>query len=93
MSEKGKPLLPGDSEIDQIFKTFKLLGTPDDKLWPEALAMRDFKPTFPKWKTVDLAHICPNLNANGVDLLTKLLCLDPKNRPTCREALEHPYFI
>jgi cyclin-dependent kinase len=69
------------------------MGTPDDKLWPEALAMRDFKPTFPKWHPQDLSQVCPNLNPNGIDLLNKLLSLDPKARPTCREALEHPYFI
>ena len=54
MSEKGKPLLPGDSEIDQLFKTFKLVGTPNEKLWPEALILKDFKPTFPKWRPQDL---------------------------------------
>ena len=25
----GKPLFPGDSEIDELFKIFKILGTPN----------------------------------------------------------------
>ncbi len=28
-----EPLIPGTSEIDQLFKTFHLLGTPNDKTW------------------------------------------------------------
>ena len=29
----------GDSEIDQIFKIFKVLGTPHQKNWPDALKL------------------------------------------------------
>ena len=45
-----RPLFTGDSEIDQIFKIFKVLGTPNDSLWPEATQYADFKAKFPKWK-------------------------------------------
>lgn len=92
MSEKGRPLLPGDSEIDQLFRTFRLVGTPDERLWPEALSMKDFKPTFPKWRPQELSMVCQNFDSQGLDLLRKLLCLDPRGRLTCREALAHPYF-
>jgi hypothetical protein len=44
----------GDSEIDQIFKVFKVLGTPSEGNWPEALKLPDYKPSFPKWKGVPL---------------------------------------
>jgi len=30
----GIPLFPGDSEIDQIFKIFKMCGTPTENAWP-----------------------------------------------------------
>jgi cyclin-dependent kinase len=49
-----RPLFMGDSEIDQIFKIFKVLGTPNESNWPEALKLPDFKPTFPKWKGIPL---------------------------------------
>ena len=29
-----KPLFEGKTEIDQIDKIFKLLGTPNEKMWP-----------------------------------------------------------
>lgn len=46
----------GDSEIDQIFKIFKVLGTPNDQNWPDARALPDFKPTFPQWKGIPLSE-------------------------------------
>ena len=49
-----RALFIGDSEIDQIFKIFKILGTPNETLWPEACAYPDFKSTFPKWKPRDI---------------------------------------
>lgn len=30
------PLFPGDSEIDELFRIFRVLGTPDDDMWPTA---------------------------------------------------------
>ena len=53
MAQK-KPLFMGDSEIDQIFKIFKILGTPNENNWPEALKLSDFKATFPKWPGIPL---------------------------------------
>ena len=29
-----RPLFPGDSEIDQLFKIFRQLGTPTEEVWP-----------------------------------------------------------
>ena len=30
----GKPLLPGEGEVDQISKIFKLVGVPSEERWP-----------------------------------------------------------
>jgi hypothetical protein len=30
-----RPLFPGNSEIDEIFKICSILGTPDKREWPE----------------------------------------------------------
>ena len=43
------PLFPGDSEIDQIFRIFRLLGTPDDSTWEGVTQLPDFQPIFPTW--------------------------------------------
>lgn len=54
MSQR-KALFIGDSEIDQIFKIFSVLGTPNANYWPEALKYQDFKPEFPKWRGIPMS--------------------------------------
>ena len=45
-----RPLFPGDSEIDQLFKIFRTLGTPTEATWPGVSQLPDFKDTFPQWQ-------------------------------------------
>ncbi|KAK6237154.1 hypothetical protein SCA6_012491 [Theobroma cacao] len=95
-----RPLFPGDSEIDELFKIFrcctllttKILGTPNEDIWPGVTSLPDFKSAFPKWPPKDLATVVPNLESAGIDLLSKMLCMDPSKRITARSALEHEYF-
>ncbi|KAL4319766.1 hypothetical protein GQ457_18G000400 [Hibiscus cannabinus] len=86
-----RPLFPGDSEIDELFKIFRILGTPNEDTWPGVTSLPDFKSAFPKWPSQDLATVVPNLESSGVDLLSKMLCMDPGKRITARSALEHEY--
>ncbi len=59
----------GDSEIDQIFKIFKVLGTPHDSNWPEALKLPDFKASFPRWKGIPMQEYVTGLDEIGIDML------------------------
>lgn len=86
------PLFSGDSEIDQLYRVFRTLGTPNDRIWPGVSKLRDYKKTFPNWSPVGLASIVPQLDRDGLDLLEKMLIYDPNNRITAKEALTHPYF-
>jgi len=86
------PLLPGDSEIDQIFRIFRLLGTPTEDNWPGVSSYRDYKATFPQWSPQRLEDVVPGLDALGIDLLKKCLVYEPSKRISSREALRHPYF-
>ncbi|KAG6480423.1 hypothetical protein ZIOFF_063923 [Zingiber officinale] len=65
-----RPLFPGDSEIDELFKIFSILGTPNEGTWPGVTSLPDFKSAFPKWQPQDLATVVPNLEAPGIDLLS-----------------------
>ncbi|KAM9886988.1 hypothetical protein OXX79_013903, partial [Metschnikowia pulcherrima] len=38
-----KPLFPGDSEIDEIFRIFRVLGTPNETVWPDVSYLPDYK--------------------------------------------------
>lgn len=87
-----QPLFPGDSEIDEIFRIFRLLGTPDDETWPGVSSLPDYKASFPKWHGVDLNKTIKGLDADGVDLLAQTLIYDPAHRISAKRALQHPYF-
>lgn len=64
-----KALFPGDSEIDQLFRIFRTLGTPTEPLWPGVTNLPDYKGNFPKWPRKDMKVIIPNLDQDGRDLL------------------------
>jgi len=85
-------LFTGDSEIDQLFKMFKILGTPNEETWPGCMQMKEFNQTFPKWKPSDLRQYCPLLDDAGIDLLQQFLVYNPANRISCKRAMEHPFF-
>ncbi|NXU60017.1 CDK2 kinase, partial [Turnix velox] len=64
-----RALFPGDSEIDQLFRIFRTLGTPDEVSWPGVSSLPDYKPTFPHWGPQDLATVVPPLDHEGRKLL------------------------
>ena len=86
------PLFMGDSEIDQIFKIFSLQGTPNNITWPGVTELPDFKMTFPKFKGASFENYFKNYDKFGLDLLRKLICLDPCCRISMKFALKHPFF-
>ena len=90
---KQKSLLPGDSEIDQLFRIFRTLGTADEVSWPGVSKLPDFKSQFPRWEPQKLSTLLPiNLSDQGKDLFKKLVVYNPAKRISAREAFNHPYF-
>ncbi|KAL1610196.1 Cyclin-dependent kinase catalytic subunit [Paraconiothyrium brasiliense] len=87
-----KPLFPGDSEIDEIFKIFRVLGTPTEIDWPGVTSFPDYKSSFPKWSKQDIATTVTTLDDYGLDLLDALLVYDPAGRISAKQAVIHPYF-
>nr|XP_024369180.1 cell division control protein 2 homolog A-like isoform X1 [Physcomitrium patens]XP_024369181.1 cell division control protein 2 homolog A-like isoform X1 [Physcomitrium patens]XP_024369182.1 cell division control protein 2 homolog A-like isoform X1 [Physcomitrium patens]XP_024369184.1 cell division control protein 2 homolog A-like isoform X1 [Physcomitrium patens]XP_024369185.1 cell division control protein 2 homolog A-like isoform X1 [Physcomitrium patens]XP_024369186.1 cell division contro len=65
-----RPLFPGDSEIDELFRIFRLLGTPTEETWPGVTSLPDFKSAFPKWPAKNVGSVVPGLEPLGIDLLS-----------------------
>ncbi|XP_004401701.1 cyclin-dependent kinase 2 isoform X5 [Enhydra lutris kenyoni] len=87
-----RALFPGDSEIDQLFRIFRTLGTPDEVVWPGVTSMPDYKPSFPKWARQDFSKVVPPLDEDGRSLLSQMLHYDPNKRISAKAALAHPFF-
>lgn len=90
-----RPLFHGDSEIDQLFRIFRILGTPTEEIWPGVTKLPDYKPIFPKWSKMEnggLKKAVPTLCNEGIELLEEFLVYVPNKRISCKRALKHPYF-
>ncbi|CAG9943718.1 unnamed protein product [Clonostachys rosea f. rosea IK726] len=87
-----KPLFPGDSEIDEIFKIFRVLGTPTEDVWPGVTSYPDFKSSFPKWERDFDKPLCHSLDDAGLHMLEAMLVYDPAGRMSAKQACNHPYF-
>jgi cyclin-dependent kinase 2 len=93
----GQPLFPGRSEIDVLFRMFRLLGTPTDQTWQGAYDLPDMKMSFPHWKVNDNENLIKQCTAlqhhpEALDFLAQLLHMEPSKRITIKAALEHPFF-
>ncbi|KAL8663414.1 MAG: hypothetical protein Q9202_003933 [Teloschistes flavicans] len=93
-----QPLLQGKNEVDQLSKIFELCGIPTEETWPSfkrlpnARSLRLPPSNNPKTTGAVIRAKFPFLTLAGTQLLTSLLSLNPKNRPTASEVLAHPYF-
>jgi serine/threonine protein kinase len=89
-----RPMLPGDSEIDELFRIFRTFGTPTEETWPGVSQLPDYTPSFPRWSGVDVSKVIlkGQLEPAGVDLLMAMMEYEPSKRISAKAALSHPYF-
>jgi serine/threonine protein kinase len=88
-----RPLFEGQNHIDQVSRTFSIMGTPS----PDALERlssdeaRQFVRSLGFLPKVPLANVIPGASPLALDLLERMLVIDPLHRIGVDEALEHPY--
>ncbi|XP_071500666.1 LOW QUALITY PROTEIN: serine/threonine-protein kinase MAK-like [Diadema antillarum] len=88
-----RPLFPGSSEVDEIFKITTVLGTPKKEDWVEGYRLAsqmNFK--FPQCVAMPLKTIVPNASNEAIQLMRDMLLWDPKKRPTAAQCLKYKYF-
>lgn len=85
------PFLAGETDFDQLKKTFHAMGTPTDQEWPGYKKLPDYHEvgTYPKnpwWNMIS------SIGKEGQDLAKELLRYDPAARLTAKQALNHQFF-
>ncbi|XP_041093081.1 cyclin-dependent kinase 20 isoform X2 [Polyodon spathula] len=90
----NSPLFPGENDIEQLCCVLRVLGTPNEKIWPEITELPDYnKITFKENPPIPLEQIVPDASLQAVDLLKRFLVYPARERSTARQALLHPYFF
>lgn len=88
-----RPLFPGSSEADEIYKICSVIGTPTKRNWAQGLELASaINYQFPQVAGVDLSLLVPSASENAISLITSLCSWDPRKRPTAIDALQHPFF-
>ncbi|GLJ26581.1 hypothetical protein SUGI_0515410 [Cryptomeria japonica] len=90
---RGKPIMPGRTEVEQLHKIFKMCGSPSEDYWkklksPNTAAM--FRPQHCYKR--NLGESFKDLPASALNLLNTLLALDPPDRGTASRALMTQFF-
>ncbi len=89
----GRILFPGQHYIEQVNLIISVRGTPDDETKKQisneyALKYIDSLPVKEK---VPLQELFPGGTPDCLDLLDKMLDLNPSRRMTVEDALTHPF--
>ncbi|XP_043697749.1 cyclin-dependent kinase C-2-like [Telopea speciosissima] len=90
---QGKPILTGKNEPEQLNKIFELCGAPDEVNWPGVSKIpwyNNFKPTRPMKRR--LREVFKQFDHYALELLERMLTLDPSQRISAKDALDAEYF-
>uniref|UniRef100_A0A0N4ZNA1 non-specific serine/threonine protein kinase n=1 Tax=Parastrongyloides trichosuri TaxID=131310 RepID=A0A0N4ZNA1_PARTI len=88
-----RPLFPGTSELDQLFKIISIMGTPSKEDWCEGYqlaASMNFK--FQQCNPTPLESIVTNISKDGLKLMCSSLLWNPEKRPSASASLKYKYF-
>ena len=82
---KLKPLFNGESSLDQLRKYCAVLGSPSEEDWPEGhLLSEQGSVKLPDVIGTGLANVLPEVSFEALDLMMKMLQLNPDKRPTMK---------
>jgi len=90
-----KNFLKGTNDLEQFELLLSIFGQPPEDMTKDAVLTRNQKDLLKKFSgksAVQLNTILPNTDPLALDLLEKMLTMDPQSRITAAAALCHPYF-
>ena len=89
----GKILFPGENYIEQVNLIIEKRGTPDEDTM-EMISNDNAKTYIQSLETkekIPIEELIPYHDSNALDLIDKLLDLNPNRRIKIDEAIKHPY--
>lgn len=88
------PYLPGSNDADQMELTFRALGTPTDRDWPDVSSFDSYNQLtmYPKPSRDELRKRFIAASENALDLLSAMLTMNPHKRWSAAQCLESTYF-
>ena len=88
----GKPIFKANNELGTLSNIIENIGCPNEDNWPGVSKLPNYLPfgggEFKLGKTLKQG----GLSIDGINMVTKMLMLDPKKRPTCEEMIKNDYF-
>jgi len=91
-----RPFLQGhESDLSQLDKIFTCFGTPTETNWPDykALPLVSRGLTWDTCTPIPFDEIFTAAPKDALSLLRSILVLDPNNRFSAAQSLNHPYFM
>uniref|UniRef100_T1J364 cyclin-dependent kinase n=1 Tax=Strigamia maritima TaxID=126957 RepID=T1J364_STRMM len=90
----GEPLFPGESDVDQIFYITAFLGPLSERHREKLSANPMFVGMkFNTDREMGAAHKLSSVSVLATELIKLCLQLDPNDRSSCTQLLNHKYFI
>ncbi|XP_068110105.1 mitogen-activated protein kinase 12-like [Hyperolius riggenbachi] len=89
----GRVLFPGGDYFDELNKIIEVIGSPQPSLINkmESKHAQDYLKMLPAKQKKNFKELFPTMSALEIDLLEKMLELDPEKRLSALQCLAHPY--
>ena len=86
-------MFPGLSELDQIEKILRILGTPSREQWRDGYQLADKRSyVMTIYNGKNLGKILPGIGDEALEALKQMLKVSAQDRATAAQLLKMPFF-